>query len=172
MVSIVGTPTLRRPFRRPSDARGGDWSEYAVYCVAVAPLAQRLEQRPFKSWVVGSNPTGGTCEKSRKSMFSTVSETFLFLQSNGSNGPIQHLFNTFTATGIADSMSFHDLPKRILRPSNSIRNSTRSSFDMRADVNSVVWGTLDIFEQTFVFWGILGNSPLYTVGERTKRHYG
>ncbi len=60
MVSIVGTPTLRRPFRRPSDARGGDWSEYAVYYVAVAPLAQRLEQRPFKSWVVGSNPTGGT----------------------------------------------------------------------------------------------------------------
>ena len=25
-----------------------------------APLAQRSEQRPFKSWVVGSNPTGGT----------------------------------------------------------------------------------------------------------------
>ena len=68
MVSIVGTPTLRRPFRRPSDARGGDWSEYAVYCVAVAPLAQRLEQRPFKSWVVGSNPTGGTGSKSWKPM--------------------------------------------------------------------------------------------------------
>ena len=31
-----------------------------VYFSAVAPLAQRLEQRPFKSWVVGSNPTGGT----------------------------------------------------------------------------------------------------------------
>ena len=28
--------------------------------VPSAPLAQRLEQRPFKSWVVGSNPTGGT----------------------------------------------------------------------------------------------------------------
>ena len=26
----------------------------------VAPLAQRLEQRPFKSWVQGSNPWGGT----------------------------------------------------------------------------------------------------------------
>lgn len=26
----------------------------------VAPLAQWLEQRPFKSWVVGSSPTGGT----------------------------------------------------------------------------------------------------------------
>ena len=34
--------------------------KYAVYCLSVAPLAQRLEQRPFKSWVVGSNPTGGT----------------------------------------------------------------------------------------------------------------
>ena len=68
-------------------------------------------------------------------------------------------------------MSFHDLPKRILRPSNSIRNSTRSSFDMRTDVNSVVWGTLDIFEQTFVFWGILGNSPLYTVRKLTTHHY-
>lgn len=34
--------------------------KYAVYCLTVAPLAQRLEQRPFKSWVVGSNPTGGT----------------------------------------------------------------------------------------------------------------
>ena len=33
-----------------------------VYLGNVAPLAQRLEQRPFKSWVVGSNPTGGTCE--------------------------------------------------------------------------------------------------------------
>ena len=73
MVSIVGTPTLRRPFRRPSDARGGDWSEYAVYCVAVAPLAQRLEQRPFKSWVVGSNPTGGTV----KSLEIGVSGDFL-----------------------------------------------------------------------------------------------
>ena len=31
-----------------------------VYRKGVAPLAQRLEQRPFKSWVVGSNPTGGT----------------------------------------------------------------------------------------------------------------
>ena len=30
--------------------------KYAVYCLSVAPLAQRLEQRPFKSWVVGSNP--------------------------------------------------------------------------------------------------------------------
>lgn len=76
MVSIVGTPTLRRPFRRPSDARGGDWSEYAVYCVAVAPLAQRLEQRPFKSWVVGSNPTGGTGSKSWKPM---VLRTFSFV---------------------------------------------------------------------------------------------
>lgn len=100
-------------------------------------------------------------------MFSTVSEAFLFVQSNGSNGLIQHLFNTFTATVIADSMSFHDLPKRILCPSDSIRNS----FDMRADVNSVVWGTLDIFEQTFVFWGILGNSPLYTVRKLTTHHY-
>ena len=43
---------------------GGDSSEYAVYYVAVAPLAQRLEQRPFKSWVVGSNPTGGTANPS------------------------------------------------------------------------------------------------------------
>lgn len=25
-----------------------------------APLAQLAEQRPFKSWVVGSSPTGGT----------------------------------------------------------------------------------------------------------------
>ena len=35
-----------------------------VYLSAVAPLAQRLEQRPFKSWVVGSNPTGGTLKAS------------------------------------------------------------------------------------------------------------
>ena len=62
---------------------------------------------------------------------------------------------------------FHDLPKRILCPSDSIRNS----FDMRLDANSVVWGTLDIFEQTFVFWGILGNSPLYTVRKLTTHHY-
>ena len=134
MVSIVGTPTLQRPFRRPSDARGGDWSEYAVYCVAVAPLAQRLEQRPFKSWVVGSNPTGGTCEKPRKSMFLTVSEAFLFLQPNESKAAAQHLPGTFTAIGITDSASFHDRPQHILRPSNSIRNS----FDMRANANSVV----------------------------------
>ena len=31
-----------------------------VYLSAVAPLAQLAEQRPFKSWVVGSSPTGGT----------------------------------------------------------------------------------------------------------------
>ena len=31
-----------------------------VYSGIVAPLAQWLEQRPFKSWVVGSSPTGGT----------------------------------------------------------------------------------------------------------------
>ncbi len=35
-------------------------SQNGVYFRRVAPLAQRLEQRPFKSWVVGSNPTGGT----------------------------------------------------------------------------------------------------------------
>ena len=141
--------------------------KYAVYWLFVAPLAQRLEQRPFKSWVVGSNPTGGTCEKPRKSMFLTVSEAFLFLRSNRSKAATQHLPSTFTATDIADSMSFHDLPKRILRPSNSIRNS----FDIRAGANSVVWGTLDIFEQTFVFSGILGNSPLYTVRKLTTHHY-
>ena len=47
----------------------------------------------------------------------------------------------------------------------------KNTHDMRADVNSVVWGTLDIFEQTFVFWGILGNSPLYTVRKLTTHHY-
>lgn len=31
-----------------------------VYLSAVAPLAQLAEQSPFKSWVVGSSPTGGT----------------------------------------------------------------------------------------------------------------
>ena len=37
-------------------------SQNGVYFRRVAPLAQRLEQRPFKSWVVGSNPTGGTAK--------------------------------------------------------------------------------------------------------------
>ncbi len=31
-----------------------------VYWASVAPLAQLAEQSPFKSWVVGSSPTGGT----------------------------------------------------------------------------------------------------------------
>ena len=31
-----------------------------VYLAFVAPLAQLAEQSPFKSWVVGSSPTGGT----------------------------------------------------------------------------------------------------------------
>lgn len=31
-----------------------------IYLLAVAPLAQWLEQRPFKSWVQGSSPWGGT----------------------------------------------------------------------------------------------------------------
>ena len=44
-----------------------------VYLGNVAPLAQRLEQRPFKSWVVGSNPTGGTV----KSLEIGVSGDFL-----------------------------------------------------------------------------------------------
>lgn len=44
-----------------------------VYLGNVAPLAQRLEQRPFKSWVVGSNPTGGTV----KSLETGVSGDFL-----------------------------------------------------------------------------------------------
>ena len=108
--------------------------KYAVYCLSVAPLAQRLEQRPFKSWVVGSNPTGGTCEKPRKSVFSTISEAFLLLQPNGAKAATQHLPSTFTAIGITDSPSFHDRPQRILHPSNS----TRNSFDMRSDANSVV----------------------------------
>lgn len=46
----------------------GVWSECAVYYVTVAPLAQRLEQRPFKSWVQGSNPWGGHRFSSRVSL--------------------------------------------------------------------------------------------------------
>ena len=52
-----------------------------------------------------------------------------------------------------------------------VHHKRQLNCDMRADVNSVVWGTLDIFEQTFVFWGILGNSPLYTVRKLTTHHY-
>ena len=48
-------------------------SQNGVYFRRVAPLAQRLEQRPFKSWVVGSNPTGGTV----KSLEIGVSGDFL-----------------------------------------------------------------------------------------------
>ena len=36
------------------------FAESSCIVKVVAPLAQWLEQRPFKSWVVGSSPTGGT----------------------------------------------------------------------------------------------------------------
>ncbi len=44
--------------------------------VDCAPLAQWLEQRPFKSWVVGSSPTGGT-QTGRNHCGSDVSVSWL-----------------------------------------------------------------------------------------------
>ena len=49
-----------------------------VYNEVIAPLAQWLEQRPFKSWVVGSSPTGGTGWPCETIMFRTVFCFFFF----------------------------------------------------------------------------------------------
>lgn len=48
-----------------------------VQCLIVAPLAQRLEQRPFKSWVQGSNPWGGTTKELKALIFQRF-ELYLF----------------------------------------------------------------------------------------------
>ena len=55
-----------------------------VYLSAVAPLAQLAEQRPFKSWVVGSSPTGGTLWN-LKQTFHRVSLKIFCLQSQVSH---------------------------------------------------------------------------------------
>ena len=57
MASRRGAP--RSPVRRESSG-GGREREPSDDRPPKAPLAQWSEQRPFKSWVVGSNPTGGT----------------------------------------------------------------------------------------------------------------